>query len=299
MRIAICISGFLRTWADTKRSFMEHVTHDSHKHTYDIFIHTYSQNMYEFTAGLKDVNLTSDDFKNAFGELNVKKIVIEDRVSMLPEIFKESARFRGLSNYNLTQKESSDPESADVPIGVRIYDQLRKVNECNKLRQSYEKENNMKYDLVVKTRFDLLYLTKIKWESCNDGKVHLDFGATWGYPPDTFCCCTPTVMDTSYANRIELFDELYLYDDGSVKKEMGICAHFTLRSILTRNNIEIGDPAVNILCYRNENQTQYNGNYRFKYNIHDLYRKIKEYGVHNVFIVENIKRVVMIDDKKE
>src|SRR3990167_6917008 len=164
MRIAICISGFIRTWEHTKKSFMEQI-YKNNSITIDVFIHTYKQNYYEFTAGKKDVTLTEDDFKKLFEGINVKYLIIEDRDKVLPEVIRQAEKYKHVSNYGLPQKESSDPNSKEIPIGVRTYDHLRKIHLCNESRKEYEKKNNIKYDLVVKTRFDVVYFNPVKWEN--------------------------------------------------------------------------------------------------------------------------------------
>jgi len=50
MKVAICIAGFIRTWEHTKRTFLEQMKGSE----IDVFVHTYKQNYYEFTAGKKD-----------------------------------------------------------------------------------------------------------------------------------------------------------------------------------------------------------------------------------------------------
>jgi|UniRef100_A0A6C0IZ50 hypothetical protein len=36
-----------------------------------------------------------------------------------------------------------------------------KIKLCNELRKEYEQENNIKYDIVIKTRFDVYYESKL------------------------------------------------------------------------------------------------------------------------------------------
>ena len=44
-----------------------------------------------------------------------------------------------------------------------VYDQLRKVKACNDLRIKYQNDTNTVYNIVVKTKFDVVYFTKPSW----------------------------------------------------------------------------------------------------------------------------------------
>jgi UDP-N-acetylglucosamine 4,6-dehydratase/5-epimerase len=287
-RIAICIAGFIRTWDITKRSFVEQLIKDKN-YEYDLFIHTYQQNYYESTAGKSDVLMTTDEIHKLFDGLNLCSIVIEDRDGLYATML-DASRFSHTENYNAQQPESSDVNSITIPIGVRTYDHLRKLHECNELRKEYELENNVKYDLVVKTRFDLCYFNSPKWEDCNDGKVYFEYGACFGWPNDTFCITTPVVMDNWYANRFLYLDEMIKSNEVS-----GICAHKTLEWMLAKGGIEISSyRPVNTLCVRSESSTQYNGDYKFKYDMISLYDSVTGSGETDTLLLEQVKRVILL-----
>ena len=184
-----------------------------------MFIHTYRQNYYEFTAGKQDEYLNDEEFDELFKEINVKVIIIEDREVILPKILEESKRFEHISNFNLQQQESSDKNSIKIPIGTRTYDHLRKIHLCNESRKKYEQDMDIKYDLVIKSRFDIVYFNKIDWNCCLDNKFHFSYGSTFGYPSDTFCVTIPELMDRAYANRFSYLDEIFS------EKDIGICSH--------------------------------------------------------------------------
>lgn len=74
---------------------------------------------------------------NLFNLPNFKKIVIENELS------------------------EEDIDLTNYPVNLDIYSQLRKVKLCNELRKEYEQENNIKYDIVIKTRFDVYYESKL------------------------------------------------------------------------------------------------------------------------------------------
>ena len=76
MRISICIPGFLRTWEYGKASFLKNLVKE---HDCDLFVHTYKQNYFEYSAGKQDVVYTEEQILENFKDLNLRKIVIEDR----------------------------------------------------------------------------------------------------------------------------------------------------------------------------------------------------------------------------
>lgn len=294
MKVAICISGFLRIWKHTRRSFIDMLTYDLCD--CDIFIHTYNKNLYECTAGLNNEYLSDEEIHELFKGLNVKALVIEDRDKMFPIMSEESKDLKELfENYVVQQRESSDPDSKTVDIGVRTYDHLRKIYLCNELRRDYEKKTGIVYDIVVKTRFDILYLTRPKWENFMDGRMHCGYGATWGYPEDTFCATTPGVMDNTYACRFKNLRDM--------PQQYGICAHGSLKYMIEKNNVEIGEPAVNILCFRSTDSVQYNGNYRFNYNMYKLYEEVTytlliNKAIDNIYEAEKVKAFFMLNQNK-
>lgn len=289
MRIAVCISGFLRTWKYTKKSFIEQLVNPliNSNSDYDLFIHTYRQNLHEFTAEEPDTLLTDQDILDLFSGLNIKSLIVEDREIILPIVSLEAQKYSHISNYGLAQKESSDVNSKEIPIGVRTYDHLRKIHLCNESRKKYERENGVKYDLVVKTRFDIVYFNPPNWLSCLDGKVHFGYGATFGWPDDTFCICIPEVMDRAYANRFLLCDEMF----GTKKEEekVSLCAHGTLKYILEKEKVEIGERVINMNCFRSKNSFQFYQDYRKKCDIDLLYEKLTEITFKDIYTLEQYK----------
>jgi len=290
MKIAICISGFLRTWEQTKKSFMEQLTKNA---DVDVFVHTYKQNLYEFTAEEKDTEFTEENFRKLFEGVNLIALVAEDREAIYPIITQESKRFENVSIYDYLQQESSDPDSKKVPIGIRTYDHLRKIHLCNELRKQYEKESGVQYDVVIKTRSDLVYFNTPNWNMCLDGKIHTGIGATWGYPRDTFCATTPKVMDKVYASRFLHLDDMLLNEDGTPKEGASFCSHFTLKYMYKLYNPQIGEPVVNINCFRSKNSFQYYGTYRKKYDLHKFYEKVTSKGLQNVYEIEKWKNEIL------
>jgi len=231
MKIAICISGFIRTWEFTKNSFKYLLCKDK-THEIDIFVHTYNQNYFEQSAGLENVFYTSEDIYKMFEGFNIKNIIIENRDDIHGEIVKENAKFMNCVNNQNQIKESSDVNAKSYNTGVRILDQLRKLEKCFDLKREYEKKNSFKYDLAVKTRFDILYKTSPVWEYIKEGTLYTETDTTGGYPHDCVTFGKNTDMD-KYSLRYSTINELIF------KYNSDICAHGTFATIAKINNLAI------------------------------------------------------------
>lgn len=299
-KIAICLAGFIRTWKYCKSSFKEQLTRDTDKYEFHLFIHTYHQNYYEYTAGNKDEWLSIEEIKESFKEFEVKQIVVEDRT-----IFQKSSinivnqKYSTSSTFNYNHPESSDPSRITIPIDARNYEHLRKLNECNKMRQKYEILNNERYDLIVKTRFDLMYFSPIDWDRCIEETavncICIDYGACWGWPNDVMCVARPEVMDNYYANRFDYIEEMF--------KDVGmICAHGSLKWILNKGGVEISRYKVtNTLCSRSKNNYHFNdtpGGFIVE-DVETKYQQIISYGATEVPEVEKIKYYCLYEVYKE
>ena len=64
----------------------------------------------------------------------------------------------------MVQKESLDDIRSPTKWDWMRKRQLKKMHECNEMMHQYEKENNIKYDIVVRARFDIALAQKINIE---------------------------------------------------------------------------------------------------------------------------------------
>ena len=130
--------------------------------------------------------------------------------------------------------------------------QLRKMYNCNQIRKKFEKQNNIKYDIVVRSRFDIvtnsLDVENIYKTTKNADKKVFLFGGWPCVPPmvfmDEFICDgfafgSPRVMD--------IFSSLYLQEQPYRFKpeyketwdKFGDNVEYQLRTHLENNNIQI------------------------------------------------------------
>ena len=135
MKIAILLCGHIRSW--NKEQFIQTFQN------VDIFVHTYN-NVFGYHPFIQNqtgisnnnIKLTNTEIESYIG-ITTKNIVIEDQ----DDIF---------------------INDTNTPIHADTYAQYRKFKLCNELRTQYESIHNIKYDLVIKTRFDISYSLNIQ-----------------------------------------------------------------------------------------------------------------------------------------
>jgi len=158
MRIALCLSGYLRTFKKCWPSIQEKVIQN---HDCDIFIHTYdklgkskgwihSETKQILTEPVENpVDLGFVEFRPKLTEKidlnflekipNIKTIVVEN-LNDIKQTF--------IDKYKNVSQFSNIDEIANI---------LYKIYKCNELKIDYEKEHNFKYDLVIRTRADQIF----------------------------------------------------------------------------------------------------------------------------------------------
>lgn len=177
MKIAILLCGHVRSWTKCKEYFKNTFDIDV-----DIFAHTYNTVLgyHDFIKGKYNIannmaTVSSDEIKNIIG-IECKDICIEDQNELEARIAED------VSSY---------------PINLDIYSQFRKFKLCDEMRVKYEKEHEFKYDIVIKTRFDLEYsipLSKMI-ETFDPLYINISSGPNI-YPPDQFFMGTGNNMKT-------------------------------------------------------------------------------------------------------
>ena len=166
--------------------------------------------------------------------MNVKNITIFDRNDTVPYITKLSdetypKNIKENQNYN-AMHEHKKGERTRLAYG--IMDQLFCISQADRLRQEYEKNNNFKYDFVIKTRFDVLYLSSPNLNELKKGNIYAGEGGflreivNRQFPDEIVGIGDSDIM-TLYSQRI----------DDVTEGKCGMCAHNSLVYLLTAKNI--------------------------------------------------------------
>jgi hypothetical protein len=123
MKTAFCVSGELRSIDKTYSLLKEKLM--SRFSDYDIFYHTWKDD-----PDLHKIGIIENDE-------HTKSVVVEDRVTLIEKpIYKKNKR-------------------SEVFV-QGLLRQLYCLKQCNSLKCDFEKENNFKYDIVVRLRPDIL-----------------------------------------------------------------------------------------------------------------------------------------------
>ena len=140
MKIALCISGQPRNTNRGIPNILKHLNFD-----FDVFQHAWwdsnsSKELFIKSNAAKLNDIVSEPVHNdwitsMYQNFNIKKLFLETQVP-----FKVS---------NLLEERKAYFANA-----FNIYSSLYSIYMCNKLKKEYEKQNNFKYDLVIRTRLD-------------------------------------------------------------------------------------------------------------------------------------------------
>lgn len=138
MKVAVILCGNIRTWE--RSNLLDFIDMDV-----DYFISTTNKkyNYHPFISskyGYNDINddlISNDEIKNLF-KFNYKSLVISD-----DDIIDESKLSENMRNID------------------SCYHQFNRIKKALDLVENYEIENNIKYDFIVKTRFDMKYHYKL------------------------------------------------------------------------------------------------------------------------------------------
>ncbi len=224
-RTAVCLSGHLRTFRDTYRSFNRNIIEPTKA---DVFIHTWE------TINSKDPTWWSevgdgksyheitenclDEIKNYY---KPKKITIEESKDFYDD------KYLKINRESFCKLEN-------------IYSMMYSIKKSNELRKEYQSENNLEYDVVVRCRTDLEFQNKISFEDFKGGLFYtppyLSHRQYYNVVCDIFCYGSPDVMDT-YANLIDNFDE-YFMTRKAILYNNKIVPEYALRNFLRDKKIK-------------------------------------------------------------
>lgn len=134
MKIAVILCGHVRTWELCKESFFEMFPPER----FDIFMETYTK-QYEYHPYIQgQLNYFSDNTI-----INVSSSDIS----------------KGCEIRDTSEEKKLDDRMKDFTHGFSQYSKFQKGIEQ---MLKYERENSIKYDYLIKTRFDLIYTPEAK-----------------------------------------------------------------------------------------------------------------------------------------
>ena len=228
MKVALCISGHSRSYKKTYKNQAKNLININ---DCDIFVFTSDQ--------------TSGKGPPPWSKKINKEVLRQD----LEVLYKDELKALAIETEipeNLPKPNSGDWNWARST-------QYHKNYMCNKLLKNYQKENNVKYDIVVKSRFDLSFDMKIDIQKIVDSggfeekygtpfnkgsdDVLFVFGGTKGHKTDcggtsfagSFAFGTPKVMD--------IFCNIYNYSGPYKSKLIHPCDQLKIHMV--KNGVRI------------------------------------------------------------
>lgn len=149
MKVAVCLSGFMRTFRRTISKFHQAF----HRYNPDIYISTWDvignkQEKKIFNTNRAEESIFAQELINLYGNVACK-IEIMDLVSPWGDLNRFTEEYR--------KSESLWHCNGEEWI-KRIFSMFYKVWQADQLRQTYEKLNMRKYDCVVRCRPDNYFL---------------------------------------------------------------------------------------------------------------------------------------------
>jgi len=180
MKIALCISGQMRTYEECYPNLKKYILDPLQP---DIFIHTW-----EGSGISHKENIHIEEKIVLYSELEKlyapKKVVIEQ--------FDKSYldKFSGVKVPNLIKEKEPNQCKGSIPL-------FYKMNKCNELKKEFEKEFDFKYDVVIKLRPDLMILEPLKIQNIYKNKLYFsNYAINQNYQlSDKFAYGSSKVMD--------------------------------------------------------------------------------------------------------
>jgi len=220
MKIAICISGLVRTYRDTFPSYQQNLLQTNADHHIDVFLSTWDEE--DSMVALHTDRLAQRrrrrkpicrglDINNLWNAYRPKHMLVEKQ-----QIFPESEQFK--SNIQPFQNPAA------------FYSMWYKIRNCDRLREDQELLDGKMYDIVVRTRFDINYPEPIDFSVVKndviavplmptpnyEGYVDLGVGLIndkFAYGPPNLMSIYTKVTDTApdhFANGVKFMVEAYL-----------------------------------------------------------------------------------------
>lgn len=149
MKIALCMSGHMRTWEKCYDNLKKNILS---KYEVDIFISTW--NVIDYQGNIDDENIVNlDDISKIYGS-SLKECEIENYQEVLPFLSEHAS--------NIT---------ANIGVGCQP---IRCISMFYKNYKSINMIRNLDYDIVIKTRPDLVYFGDIVLEDINSINIPIE-----------------------------------------------------------------------------------------------------------------------------
>jgi hypothetical protein len=182
MRIAFCLSGMMRNFENTFPGFKKYI---AEIHNPDIFFYGYPNN--------NGLEYCEEKLKEMY---EPKKYFIQEYSDVL--------RRKICPHEDKFQKNTR----CEVKIGNSI-SQFYNIYGCDLHRQQYERENNFKYDVVIRSRIDVFYFKSFDendLKSAKQGNVLIP--SEWDFKQISNICVSDSFA-MSNSNNMSKYSNIY------------------------------------------------------------------------------------------
>lgn len=186
MKVALCISGHLRTFEQTFPALQEYVLD---AYDCDIFISTWND------SGFAD---SSNEAENTDDVLDRARRLYHP-LRMESEVWAEVCpQWGDLEFLNARRRSDAYPD--------RILGMWYKIWRANELKRAWEQQHGFVYDVVVRTRADVLHFETPQFSDISGQHIYIGNKFGYGGLPDIFAYGSSLLMDF-YASLIHRIHE--------------------------------------------------------------------------------------------
>jgi hypothetical protein len=221
MKIALCLSGHIRSLFSNIENLKKFVVKDNEC---DIFLHVWDT--YGWRAQGNDISLENNGFK---GFDQYSDSVDQEKVLELlkPRKYVFENYLEHEKTFHERAKRYTRVRVPHLDRPIQIVSMAYKIAKCNELKTAQEIENGLRYDVVIRSRPDMVHFADLFEGNISEFARH-DFlvtpneychnGAT-----DIFAFGNSVIMDR-YATLYDKLDEIY--DDGVLFNPHDVSQHF-------------------------------------------------------------------------
>lgn len=225
MNLAVCISGGIKYPEKSLESLKNIFPNDSIK----VFIHTWK--IIDKKTYLKNTKITREE--------EILVYVENEKTDQLKNILSQTScnQLDVLSNYNYQDILIETFDDKEI-VFKNLFNNLKFISyerddigfismfysiyKCNELKIKYENQNNMKFDRVIRMRFDTDFMGKKLFVNQIDGDITIPNGPDWGGLNDQFAVGSSESIDyySNLYNNLESLQHISFNPEKLLKEHM-------------------------------------------------------------------------------
>lgn len=219
MKIAVLLTGMPR-YLEQSKLYSRNLFKG---HEVDYFCHAW----FDKTKKTEEKSWHKTEIKT---DLNTEQKII-DNYNPKSYLIEPQRQFELPRNYNYN---TSWPQ----PFFI-VYSHFYSVKTANLLRRIYEKENNIKYDLVIKLRYDVVIANKVDWTSYDLNKLYVHNNCNCWYDLYDDVSFNDMIAFSSPENMNVYCDTFYNIDKIYMENFIRFSCENFLSYQLISNNIDV------------------------------------------------------------